>query len=139
MLIVITLISLGFFVIDAKPQSIKKEIPVVTVCQLNEFPYRFDGKVVKVSATFEATFEGQSLVDNSCRSKENSVEFDYHGLSDRESINNQLGKNIKGNSFDGEFVNVVVVGKVEVRKFRQANSHNVIFNVIRVEKTSPIE
>lgn len=151
-LFIAALISINFLVSEGKSQIVKDNIPTITICQLNTTPNQYNGKTVRISAMYAANFEGSALVDESCKFAEKSIEFtanckqegDSSFFSkykeDCKSFYKPLEKDIKGDLLDGMFVNVTVVGVVEVRNVRKnENLHNVNLIIMAIEKTSPIK
>ena len=134
-------VLLNFSIAKSQMPVIKDEIPIVTTCQLIESPKKYEYKVVRISAIFQGTFEGQNIYDDTCAKEKNSIEFlpNCKTECDCKKLNEQLYEYIRGNPLDGQYVKIILVGIVEVRDVPpKSNEQNIAIRVLWIEKTSPI-
>lgn len=78
-LIILLLLTSSFLgVAQEKPdQTLQREIPTVTYCELLSSPDTYDRKVVRIKALYVFGFEASALEDPQCHSEKSTwVEFD---------------------------------------------------------------
>lgn len=118
------------------------KVPTVSLCQLDLFPMKYDGKIIRIKGTYVGTFEGKSISDPSCNNTNGMAVVKYSCDSNLSCSNfaKQLDGFTTGNPLDGEFAGIIAVGRVEYYGNRQgANQANIEFHVLKIEQVSAVE
>lgn len=121
------------------------ELEVITVrfCDLVTRPDHFDGKVIRVQAIYESTWEWVRLYDRSCRTRNNYIRpvFECNTIESCEIVRRTLERDIVGNPFKGQRVGITAIGRFRsasksTRKFGVLGGFRFQLEIARIENTN---
>jgi hypothetical protein len=129
------------------PQEVD-EAPTVDFCDLLHNHNLYDGKMVRVSATYFGMFEGSGLYDLRCNDTEGSCSVRFDDYLDDDSYR-ELGKTLSDEnnvSWDSEHgasrSNVTVVGRFHAAKgggYGHLNGSSFEFAIAKIEQAKPAD
>lgn len=111
------------------------EIPTVEFCQLIRNPEIYDGKMIRLQATWVQTFEWSFLIashSDTCHSQEHPIKpnLDCHtDAACKEMYGALNGENFEGDPLDGMRAGVVVVGRFQ-RRIKKGEARNEMLDLI---------
>jgi hypothetical protein len=117
-------------------------VKTVGFCDLISNSEDYNGKTVRTKATYCVTFEGTTISGRDCHSNKAvaSARLECKAAIQCLEMENKLRSLLKGNPIDGETVEVVVVGRVQVKPRTRNDSFNepkVAFYIQSVESVTP--
>jgi len=127
---------------QTRPQ--KRRIHTVNLCDIISSPYRYDGKIVRIRAIHNNSMEGMGLYRADCSTEDKAITalLDCKNDVACREMRDKLHRAAEGNPFDGESVDVVVVGRVEALAPKGVNSKfntsSAIFHIKQIEKIMPV-
>lgn len=127
------------------PAPQESAIPV-EFCKLVSSPRYYEGKLVRLRASYLVNFESDILYDLRCGVTKNFVApvLDCKDDEDCEVLKAALNRDLKGDPFGGSRVELIVVGRLigadeYVRRYGHSVGTNLGFSISRIEQSNRIK